>query len=175
MSELLAKLNNDPEAAEADVQAYLAERATEGAEEGLTVMPAGQFWQPGDLDKFRALRDWWPHDAPPALGRPFLGVLCRGVALHASLGAPRPFGQELEHMWRRACAWLETEDRDLTHPNETREERRRRKGREAVARHRARAASGDPAVSEVSRLHAEYIAACQARSGRDVPQAARCG
>lgn len=153
-------LNQHPDADEALVREYLVTRAAVGHERGLPTLDHAEFLAEGDLTSFRQLLAWWPTDHPRNLPPPGLGELCDRVVGNPVF-PPVPFGDLLTRRWRECCAWLAENDRNLDDPNETREERRRRKGREAVARHRA--TSAHPAADELRRLHAEYIGACRRR------------
>ncbi len=162
MSDLLEHLNHNPDVTEAQVLQYLAERSEWGVQTAGTVMPVADFWRAEDLAHYHAAAAWWPRNAPKQLMRPYLGLLCNRIVTHPPL-TPVTFYQELVFQSQRASAWVESEGGNAANPNETPDERKRRKGREAVARHRAVANSPDPRVTEVKRCHARYIEACRAR------------
>lgn len=164
MSALLDKLNNDPATTEADVLAYLAERVAWGRQAGGTTLPPDQFWQPGDLARYRAAAAWWPADAPPRFQLSPLGSMCGSIVTGAGMEV-WPFMRLLTHRWEQCRTWLESEGRNVGQPNETKEERRRRLGREATARSRANKAAAEhsPELAERQRLHAAYIEACRVR------------
>ena len=108
--------------------------------------------------------DWWPQDEdlPLLLRLPDLGSMCRaGVSV---MGADtQTFMQRLNGVWSLCVPWLEERDRDLDNPNESSEERRLRKAREATARSRELRRSGDPAAARVRELYQAYMDACAER------------
>jgi hypothetical protein len=123
-----------------------------------------EFYKEGDLYRYRDAAVWWPRDAPPACALPTLRELCMTIAGGAGT-TPMPFMDAVTMLWMRCVKWLEEEGRSTLYPNESADERRRRLGREATARHRALAARAEsnPAADEVKRLYAAYIEACRVR------------
>jgi hypothetical protein len=164
MSDRMELLDLSPSVTETDVVLALIEHSVEMAQHGASVLPVDQFWREGDLGRYNAASAWWPTDAPPNCQLPSLRELCMTIAGGAGT-TPMPFMSAVTVIWQRCVQWLESEGRSTVHPNETKDERRRRLGREAVARHRALNATsgGNPDADRVKSLYARYIAACQAR------------
>jgi hypothetical protein len=146
------------------VLAALEERRAEMVELGGVAMPLDQFWGPADLPTYRQAAGWWPVDAPQSCALPTLRELCLHVAGPAG-ATLLPAARVLALMGERCVKWLEEEGRNIADPNESAEDRRRRLGREAVARHRAltREAASNPSADRVRALYSAYIAACRAR------------
>jgi len=161
----LQQLNTDPTCTERDALDYATEWSAVGAAAGGVPMPLDQFWAAGDLDRYRAAAAWWPADAPPRWQLAPLGTMLQGI-VNAPGAEPWSFVRRLTHQWQRCREWLVAEGRDPALPNEDPAERRRRLGRESVARHRATAkaaAGGSPEACRLRDLHATYMAACAAR------------
>jgi hypothetical protein len=120
------------------------------------------YWGPDTLASYLAAAAWWPLDAPPRFAMPSLRQMCMGIA--TPVGTHAQTADELLLSVAQRCAqWLESEGRDVQRPNETPEERRRRKAREGMSRHRAAVRGDEGAAARVRELHAAYIAACQRR------------
>jgi len=157
-----------PQATDEDVLDYLAERAAYITEAGGTATALDVYWQPGDLDRYRAAAAVWAKDAPPHFALPELPVLLDGVAGPAGMPTST-FIADLTHCWNRYAAWMASEGRDPAHANETLEERRARKARESMARTRERRAGGtDPErqgkLDAAKTAHDAYLAACRTRA-----------
>jgi hypothetical protein len=164
VTERMDRLDADPDVTEGQVLIALQERVDDMRVHGAGVLDPEEFWQLGDLERYRAARAWWPRDAPPQCALPTLRELCMTIAGGAGT-TPLPFMSALTILWERCVRWLADEGRNLEDPNESKEERRRRLGREAVRRHRelSRAQATNPAADRAKSLHAAYIEACRAR------------
>lgn len=146
---------------------YLEEHSAYVTDAGGVAMPIEQFWQPGDLARYRAAQAAWATDAPPRYALPELTTLLRGVAGPAGL-PQTTFLDDLTALWTRYAAWMASEGRDPTRPAETQQERRARVARESMRRTRARrSADTDPehvALLEAARVaHEHYLMACRGR------------
>jgi hypothetical protein len=165
MSDPILWFNQSPAVTEQDVLTYLSMKEAEPHDLLLAVTPVVQFWQEGDLARFRALEAWWPHNPPKHLPKPALGAMLLAQVRPAAW-AVTSFQEELHNQWQRCVAWVIEEKGNPANPNEAPEDRKRRLGAAAVKRHRAIAKAtevGDPRALEVKALWSAYIAACSAR------------
>lgn len=154
-------------ATDEQVQAYALLHSLDIIRDGGRVLDIDTFYKPGDADNWRAARDWWPTDAPLMLKLPDLGTMARCIGKHPPL-EPMVFMDRLNELWSKICEWLDAEGRSRVHPNETPEQRRSRKGKEAQARYRARLSNGtDPerkaALEQVAALYEAYLETCRQR------------
>ncbi len=120
------------------------------------------FIEPGDLQNFINVVNWWPKDAPPSHRAPTLyGML---VELNLGNGAlMRSFGHTLDWHVERVKEWMVGARKDPSNPNETKDEKATRLNRERVARHRLRHmdhSTDDPVLNQliVAAKHAEQSA-----------------
>lgn len=167
MSDLKRLLDFEPyTATESDVLAYLEEQHAK-CTEVQNAMPIEQFWQAGDLALYHQALAWWPTDATNQHNRLFgLGELCSYVLWVKSLTAPHPTFREALHANGERCVkWLQANNRNIQNPNETKDERKRRLGREAQARYRANAKENgsSPRNDHVKQLWSAYMDACRVR------------
>lgn len=157
---------NSPNATEQDVVAYILEHQQYIISQGGKAIPIEQYWQAGDLERYRAAKAAWATDAPPRWALPDLASLLKGCAGGQSENL-WPFMRYLEHMWSNYSAWMASQKRDVNYPNETPNQRRTRKARESMARSRER--NGDASaqrkeqLEETKRLYDAYIDACRER------------
>lgn len=149
MSELAERLNSTSTPDQSDVLAYLEQRRTRAAEQGLRVWEVDDFIRDGDLGQYQQARAWWPEDASGMLACPPLTMLLDGVATGPML-EPQTFVERLMDRTNQVVAWLEAQGRDPRYVNEAPDERRRRLNRERVARHRAGAEQGERSPSAVA-------------------------
>lgn len=159
MTTIQPTFNESPHTTEEQCLEFVRQWHQYGQEQGFQLMEPETFWQPGDLERYRQTVAWWPKDAPPIVGQPWLASMLKGVAVFGR--EPEPFTQTLTFLWKRCYDWLVAEERDPKNPNESKEARRRRMAKERVAR--SREFNAKPNTEHVRQLHREYIAACQAR------------
>lgn len=119
-----------------------------------------QWVQPGDLQTLANVVSWWPQDAPPRYRAPSFAVLMDDLFIRD--GEIWSFRQRLEWFVARVREWLRVEGGNPDNPNETREERTKRKNRERQAAWQARNRRGsdDPehdALIQAARHEAEQL------------------
>lgn len=151
-----------PNGTEEDVLAYLEWRADQITDAGGIVTPFSLYWEPGDLERYRAAAAVWAKNAPPRFALPDLPTLLNGVA--GPIGMPHTsFIQDLTHLWDQYAAWMQSEGRDPYRPDEDAKAKRARIARESMARTRARRAGTNPALDVAKTAHDAYLAACRKR------------
>jgi len=108
-----------------------------------------QWVQPGDLQNFANVVSWWPRvNVPIKLSIPTLSGMLHDLRFGAGERATvTTFAQRLDAFVRKAESAIVIKGGDPKNPNETPEERAKRKNREKQARWRLRntASSEDPA------------------------------
>lgn len=161
MMELTDKLRTD-EATNEDVLAYLQQRCDQITAAGGVAMHIPNFWQFGDLERYRAAAAVWAKDAPPRFALPDLPTLLMAVS------GPRgmmmtSFMHNLTALWNQYAAWMQSEGRDPYRPAEDAKAKRARIARESMARTRARRAGTNPLLEESKRAHDLYLTACRQR------------
>lgn len=119
-----------------------------------------QWVQPGDLQTLSNVVSWWPADAPPRYRAPSFAVLMDDLFIKD--GEIWSFTQRLEWFVVRVREWVRTEGGNPENPNESREDRARRKNRERQAAYQARNRRGsdDPehdALIQRARHEAEQL------------------
>lgn len=160
MTDIYDRLSNVDTVQEDDVLEFLQRKADEATAAGVPHIPINEYWRSEDLEHYRKAVVWWPKETPGRFICPPLSTLCHGIILTPGLPRTTFYGR-LSYLAHMTSEWLRSEGADPANPHETKDERRRRKGREAVQRHRAQATN--PGADEAKQLHSAYIAACQAR------------
>lgn len=161
MTDLIDRLRT-PQATEADVHAYLLQRATEIIAGGGTATNPELYWVEGDLERYRAAAAVWAKDAPPRFALPDLPTLLNGSA--GPVGMPHTtFIQDLTRLWEQYAAWTQSEGRDPYRPDEDAKAKRARIARESMQRTRARRAGTNPLLEVAKTAHDAYLAACRKR------------
>lgn len=120
--------------------------------------PRNFFQGQADLDHYHVALAWWPkgEHVPPQLAPPTVWQLC----FRYEEQDPRIGSTFLARLTARANAvvsWINAQGLDVSNPNETEEERRKRQNREAVRRHRVR--KGDAGTPEDQARELEIKAA----------------
>lgn len=135
------------------------------------------FLSPGDLEEYWKAIDWWPKDAPKHCMAPHLNTLA-GYYVHTLGTKIWTFNEALMSWAVKVTKWLEEEGRSVVNPNESKEERKARKNREAQKRHRERQPTADPAIKahadHVLHLWQVYLQLCSERKASDEAYKQRC-
>lgn len=146
---------------------YIEDEIKQRTAMGMSAMPIDVFYNPGDLEHFRAARDWWYKGAPPMEAVPSLPSLCNS-ATGRTLDETCNFYDTLDGLARRHRKWCIDNNINPDNPNESKQQRRSRLGREAQARYRARTKQiNDPTEKQssehVSLLYKVYMDLCRER------------
>ena len=115
-------------------------------------MPIEQFYTRADLENYRKAMAWWPKSHPRsiALKAPSL----KSLLDYYQPNSKRTFAQALSLRSEMIIEWIKKNDCYLLNPNETKEERKARKNREAQQRYKERH-NNDP---EAKTRHEQLIA-----------------
>lgn len=126
-----------------------------------------------DLPNVYAALDWWPKDCPPVMRQHGLLPLVQMCITHRPTDKPMSVLELLNIASVKVVAWLQAEGRSVVNPNETSEDRKARKNKEAQQRHRERnTKSTDPVLKNAAEASAEayrvYQQACADRKASDM-------
>lgn len=100
-------------------------------ERGSLAMPVEEFVTQDDLDNYLKALAWWPKDAPIMLQAPSLEVLAQSITYTPPMESIT-FSTALLRRSKAIVEWLESENRSVQFPNETKDERRKRMTAERV-------------------------------------------
>ncbi len=153
----------------ANIRAYLDARAEHSDARTEPYPHELEFCTDAHLEQIEAARLWWPQDAPSNCS--FGMALIVGLSGYANPMDAMCSEDVMVHFMtvaQRAQDWLLEEGRDPANPNETREQRSARLGREAQKRRRSRTASGASveereSADAVAAAWQAFLAACAER------------
>lgn len=121
-----------------------------------------QFCKPGDLQTLANVVNWWPKNAPPRLRAPTLGSFMDDLKT-----GQHTFESRLGWYVVRIKEWITEQGGNVDNPNETAEERAKRKNRERQRAWQLRHAEGsdDPelhALIQAAKHEAEQLSLAKA-------------
>lgn len=99
--------------------------------------------QPGDLQSFCNVVSKWPKRTAQGYSAPTLFSVLDGLRIQQNF-TTRTFAAYMDFVWDKVANWMRSQRMDPDNPNETPEERAKRKNREGVAKHRLLKRLADP-------------------------------